>query len=393
MVQGAASLKRVAFTLIGGNEWAGGYNYQINLLSALMQYEKNRVQPILFLGVDVDSKILSRFNEINGLTIIQSSVFDKKHSLYRLFQAIICGKDFSAYRLFSSYQIDIVFESANFYGWRFPISSMAWIPDLQHKHLKHLFNFFSYWKREIGFRAQVLSGRHILLSSKDALSDFKRFYRIDDSKAHVVSFAIPAELSVTTTEARQIADQYNLPKYFFFLPNQFWEHKNHQCVVSALDIARSRGKEIVVAVSGKQVDLRNSTYFPQLKNLVYSLGLEHQFKMIGVIPYPHVVALMLSCAALINPSRFEGWSTTVEEAKALGIPMLLSDLDVHHEQAAGLAQYFPPNAPEVLADLFINFSLNVNTARNLMQKQALMSSNSRVAVFAKDFADCVYAIS
>ncbi len=42
---------------------------------------------------------------------------------------------------------------------------------------------------------------------------------------------------------------------------------------------------------------------------------------------------MLCSTALINPSQFEGWSTTVEEAKSLGVKMLLSDLEVHKEQA------------------------------------------------------------
>ena len=35
---------------------------------------------------------------------------------------------------------------------------------------------------------------------------------------------------------------------------------------------------------------------------------------------------------MINPSLFEGWSSTVEECKSVGKNMILSDLNVHKEQ-------------------------------------------------------------
>ena len=54
---------------------------------------------------------------------------------------------------------------------------------------------------------------------------------------------------------------------------------------------------------------------------------------------------MCASVALLNPSHFEGWSTTVEEARALGVPMLLSDLDVHLEQAQGIARFSIATAP------------------------------------------------
>lgn len=64
----------------------------------------------------------------------------------------------------------------------------------------------------------------------------------------------------------------------------------------------------------------------------------------------------------INPSFFEGWSTTVEEAKYRGKPILLSDLKVHREQAPAKSVFFDPNDPEDLAkkmwDLWQQATLN-----------------------------------
>jgi glycosyltransferase involved in cell wall biosynthesis len=58
---------------------------------------------------------------------------------------------------------------------------------------------------------------------------------------------------------------------------------------------------------------------------------------------------MQFAVAFINPSYFEGWSTTVEEAKSMGKGVLLSDIPVHREQSPQLGVYFHPDDPEALA--------------------------------------------
>lgn len=380
-------MKNIAFTLIGGHAWVGGYNYQINLLKALVKYEKKRIQPYLFYGFDVDQKIHDRFKEIIGLKIIQSDVFNEKNKTVRLIKSIFLGKDNSALKLFSEHQIDVVFEAANFYGWRFPIPAIAWVPDMQHRQLRHLFNFFSYWKREVGFRFQLLNDRKIMLSSEDARVDFEHFYPASVGLTHVVRFAIPAEVS--RLDSRAIADEYGLPEHFFFLPNQYWKHKNHECVVQALYILKSIDKDVVIAVSGKQNDPRDEMYFPSLKNSVESLGLTNNFRMLGVIPYQHIAALMLSSSALLNPSKFEGWSTTVEEAKAIGVRMILSDLNVHKEQAGEFADFFNPNSPKELAERLLSFEPLSVEEKLVLQAQAAELSNVRVAEYARVFTDLV----
>jgi glycosyltransferase involved in cell wall biosynthesis len=66
--------------------------------------------------------------------------------------------------------------------------------------------------------------------------------------------------------------------------------------------------------------------------------------LLGLIPHEYIPALIRSCAALINPSTFEGWSTTVEEAKSMGTPMILSSLRVHREQSED-ALFFDAASP------------------------------------------------
>lgn len=380
-------MKRIAFTLIGGKVWMGGLNYQINLLSAIIAYQSHTIIPVLFLGDDVDQDLLGKFRKIDGLEIVQSSVFNAQQKFKRLLMSLITGRDANALKVFRRHNIDVAFENANFYGWRFPLKTIAWIPDLQHQRIRHYFSFFEFWKREIGFLMQAYSGRHVMLSSDDAKNDFQNFYRIEPNRLHVVRFAVP--IRAVTFDLISLLAKYDLPEFFFYLPNQFWRHKNHECVIRAIAIANQKGCAVTVAVSGNPKDPRDPNYYPDLITLTKCLDVSNQFKILGLIPYDDVQALMLSCSAVINPSRFEGWSTTVEEAKILGVNMILSDINVHREQAGPLADYFGVDDENALSDLLINHQLKLKTNNTLDTTFVIKRAEENMRVYASTFASMV----
>ena len=64
---------------------------------------------------------------------------------------------------------------------------------------------------------------------------------------------------------------------------------------------------------------------------------------------------MRASAVIIQPSRFEGWSTSVQDAKALGRPLICSDISVHREQAPEAKGFFSPDDSQELADLLSAF--------------------------------------
>lgn len=379
---------RVAFTLIGGRNWTGGYNYLLNLVRALSDHASGRVQPVLFFGTDIEEGDVVPFEAITGAIVIRNEVFDEARKGKRLRQALLTGCDQAAAAVFAEQGVDIVFENAQFYGWRFPVPALAWIPDFQHRHLKHVFGFKAYWKREIGFRAQILSDRHVMLSSDDARQDCERFYPGTLGRTHIVRFAVPDATATNAAAARAVADRYGLPETFFFLPNQFWKHKNHECVIHALKLLKAQGCEVVVAVSGRQADPRDPEHFPRLQRLIESSGLEQNFRLLGLIPHEHIPALMRSCAALINPSTFEGWSTTVEEAKAMGTPMILSSLRVHREQS-DYALFFDAYSPTQLAEVLGNFTAASADARLVLCEVAARSALLKTKEFAEYFVRLV----
>ena len=124
-------------------------------------------------------------------------------------------------------------------------------------------------------------------------------------------------------------------------------------VVRALELLHKKGIDIPVVMTGLPADQRD----PSNKNLslllqaIASSGLNNQISVLGRVPYPDVINLMRTAALIIQPSRFEGWGTVVQDAKALGRPVLCSDIPVHHEQAPGALGFFACDDAEALAGL------------------------------------------
>ena len=157
-------------------------------------------------------------------------------------------------------------------------------------------------------------------------------------------------------------------------------------MIEALRILRQQGYNTVVAASGRAEDYRHPEHFAGLQALVSAYGLTHNFRFLGIVPRPHVFALMRAVYALINPSLSEGWSTPVEEAKSLGVPMLLSDLRVHREQAGDCADFFDPKAAGQLASLMARHQDFPAPSRRDREKEAIAASQNRVKQFALDFS-------
>lgn len=339
---------RVAFTMFGGRHWTGGYNYLLNVFRVLKKHGSGQVEPVLFVGKDFPELDLAPFVSI-GYDIIRSSVFDESRQYRSLASALIAGKDRETECTFQAQGIDLAFEVASFLGWRFALPTVAWIPDFQHKHLPYMFSNYAYSRRELGLRAQIRSRKTIMLSSEDARRSCEQFYPSSCGRTHVVRFAVQLDEALLTANPEEVRVRHRLPKSYIYLPNQFWRHKNHRVAIDALALLSD--PSIVIASTGHGVDPRHPALYEQLRSLVKHNGLEEQFRFIGMVSYSDVIALMRGAQAVLNPSLFEGWSTTVEEARALGIPLILSDIAVHREQMGNTAHYFQPNSPKELAGI------------------------------------------
>lgn len=382
-------MTRIAFTMIGGKSWTGGYNYLMNLVSLLSDDQSRALAPVLFFGTDVNEEDVAPFAALDRVEVVRSPLFNRSRSVQSLITSLATGTDWRVRNLFRAHQIDVVFEVAQFFGFNLGIPAIAWIPDFQHRFLPHLFSKLGYWKRDIGFRIQILGKRQIMVSSQDSRASCELFYPSSRGRTNVVRFAVPPKRVIVPADARAIADKYKLPERYIFLPNQFWQHKNHLLVVEALTILRRRGQDVVIVASGSQSDPRDPSYFPRVKAAIDSSGLSSSFILLGLIPYGDLAPLATASMALLNPSLFEGWSTTVEEALSWGVPLILSDLDVNREQAGEAAVFFHRHDARALADALASANLPSQDILIERAAKAQAFANQRVNRFITDFHSLV----
>ena len=72
---------------------------------------------------------------------------------------------------------------------------------------------------------------------------------------------------------------------------------------------------------------------------------------------------MQGSLAIVQPSLFEGWSTVVEDAKALNKLLIVSNIEVHKEQLQNSAAiFFDPDLHIDLAQILIHFDFTKSSA-------------------------------
>lgn len=338
----------VAFTFVNdGREWHGGLNYFRSLFLALQSLPSSSVQPIAFIGVKADP--LSYHFPAN-VQVVRDGVFDRlspKWVLNKLASKLL-GMPWLANRVLLRRGIELV--SHGLPSQNAAIRTIAWIPDFQHLHLPHFFPADELRGRSTLYHQLIEQSTLVIVSSESARKDLQRFAPGYAGKARVLRFCATRP-NVEASASVDLGSTYGLDAPYFYIPNQAWAHKNHVTAVRALAELASEYPDVKVVCSGSLADYRNPEHVAALRSEIAQRGLAHRFILLGVISYPHVAQLMLSAVAVINPSLFEGWSTTVEEAKALGIPLILSDIDVHREQCEnGEATFFEPLLASALAD-------------------------------------------
>lgn len=347
---------KIGFVLSPSKDWLGGVNYFKSLLFGLDKFAKKDFEIVVFLGKKVDSEFLEMYSKY--AEIRQHGIFDRGSFQWYIRQLLIglFKKDYLLNFFVKRHKIEAL-SHANMRGDHF-VPFTSWIPDFQHRFLPQLFS-----KRELEYRDMTHSrlakkSNLVFLSSYTSLSHFNLFYPDFGRKGRVLQFVAKPEESFFSTDLlafSTLKKKYDLSDDFFFLPNQFWVHKNHQVVLTALKNLKERGIEETVVFTGNTQDYRNKDYIDSLTEYIDVNGLKENARVLGMVPYNEIFILMKHAKAVINPSLFEGWSTTVEECKSVNKNLILSDIPVHKEQAEN-ALFFQKDDPEELARILETYS-------------------------------------
>jgi glycosyltransferase involved in cell wall biosynthesis len=230
------------------------------------------------------------------------------------------------------------------------IRTLSWLSDFQHMHFPSFFSAAECRDRNEAFREVARHATRLVVMSQSVLADLEAFDGAAAKKARVVPIVAAPAPELCREDPRKTAEQYGLPAKFVYIPNQFWQHKNHLAAIEAIKLLRDGGCPVFAVFSGKMEDYRNPAHVPAVLARVESLGIKDRVRFLSVIPREHVIALTRRSIGIVNPSLFEGYGLSVDEARSFGKPVLASDIRPHREQSYRRADYFDPRNSHDMAE-------------------------------------------
>jgi hypothetical protein len=116
---------------------------------------------------------------------------------------------------------------------------VGYLYDFQHRHLPQLFAEPERTARDAQFAAMAKSARQVIVNSRAAADDCRRF--LGEAGATFVPLPFGAAPMPDWLQERPgLLAPHDLPRRYFLVSNQFWTHKNHRLVFEALRLLHRR---------------------------------------------------------------------------------------------------------------------------------------------------------
>jgi glycosyltransferase involved in cell wall biosynthesis len=328
--------------------WMGGIIYIQNLIE-LLNYLDIEERPEVFLFYKKD---LTRFVDEIKYPLLNPVELEFPATYKTFFLSVITRKNIFVQNIIANYNLDAIYPVQNF-PVRIKSSTklISWFADLQHKYYPGFFSRTKLIERDARVWFILRNCNDLVVSSQCVEDDFRRFYKIPGKiRFHVFHFvSIIKDLEYVSVE--DVFKKYKLPEKYYVVSNQFHKHKNHKVLFETLGLLKREGVSVNLALTGKLPSDDKSEYLRALNEIILTHKLGDQISFLGVIPRAEQLLIMKYSQAVIQPSLFEGWSTVIEDAKSLQIPVIASNIPVNMEQLGPNGVYFNPLDPAELANI------------------------------------------
>lgn len=352
-------MKRNLLVYTDFHEWMGGLYYVHNMVYALEQCEEAlRSVNVYILVFPYNHAIFrdleTRYENVSLIMYDNGLYANIKRKIRKIIRAQIRHQKIEWCLLdgiVERYCIDLIFPFV-FFDEKYISKGIVWIPDFQHFHLPDFFKQAHLDERKEQFLLYAKRHYKMVLSSQSALKDYIQHYGHYAENVYVIPFVSEISEELKCSDYYKIKEEYRLPDQYFLVSNQFWQHKNHILVFKAiLKVRQKYGIEIKVVFTGLMEDDRNPKYIQRIKKYIYENQISSNIELLGLIARKAQLQIMQHALAVVQPSLFEGWGTVVEDAKTLGVPIIMSDLDVHYEQQVNNCIIFNRYDADELADI------------------------------------------
>ena len=318
---------RVGLRLFYNPDWMGGVNYVLNWARALKSLPPGERPHVTLLAATPAAQTIAE-------------------------QHADLGDSIAPFQQTASLSLDFVYPATQLAEAPFGAPWAGWIPDWQCRHMPEMFSPRDAARRFLQYRLLAQRPSICVVSSRMADQDTGRLFPQAETPRHVLHFPAVFADEVYQRSAERLAAtraRLGIPERYVIICNQFWRHKNHLVVLEALK--RVRREDVHIVMSGAVSDDRWPDYAGKVHELLAHPDVARRVTLLGPIARDDQIDLVLCALGVLQPSRFEGWSTVVEEARALGLPSLLSEFPVHREQSPAGARFFDPDDADALAVL------------------------------------------
>jgi glycosyltransferase involved in cell wall biosynthesis len=378
---------------MGGAGWTGGLTYLRNLGHAVRTTIPEQLSLFLIRAVSHGERqkdfVSEYFNGVIEVTPFGGSSYSPSEIIRRGVSLLAGGDIINARRfekVLAQQGIAVVFGQG--LTRRFTLPSVGWFPDFQHVDLPQFFSRRDVWLRIHLVRRMARNCTLMVFSSQHAQQCFLRLHPAHAAKARVLNFVAHLPDQARTTDPTYLLQKHRIPEKFIYLPNQLWMHKNHLTAFQAIKLLAERNVPVCLVCSGNLSDKRNPDYKDKVLRYIQEHHLSDRIFILGMVDFDDVYALIRQSCCVLNPSLYEGWSTTVEETKTIGKPMILSDLEVHREQNPPETLFFEPHdAVALAAAMERTWQLHPAGPNLMMEKAAAQDYLKRSTAFAQSFAD------
>lgn len=338
---------RLGFHSLGSEIWTGGVYYAVGLMCTLRETFGDTIcSNLLIDDQTVPPKLLAEAAD-QILTYPKTQRWSTQWWRERIPKRVF-KNDITTNAFLKKNKIDVIVFGAAPMGSNIP--TIGLIPDFQPFYFPEYFSAQELADRKGHIHTVGQASTRLVAFAEPVRTDMQNFAPQYAHKTRVVTPISTIPENVYALDPNAVLAKYHLPNRFLYLPNQFWQHKNHLRVFEALALLRARGTHPYVVMTGLFNDHRAPEFTAAVMRRMSELDLREQVAILGLVPREDVFVLMRQALAVVNPSLFEGYGMTVAETRWMGKRALLSDIPTHRVQNPPCALYFDPRDVNALAE-------------------------------------------
>ena len=352
--------------------WAGGMDFIRNLANGLLSVAKER-NITVFILLPVDNKIdsIPALAYILGASVYGSYTRKRPYLPLPKNAYINSARDFidntysgeltietynssdaGLYRCVKRLGIDVILPVNGVINKDIGIPWIGYAYDFQHRYYYNNFSPSECYARDMDYASRLGFSKTILVNSLAVKNDIARFYPWHDMNRVINLPFAPIALPEWLDDRPDILLSYNLPERYFLISNQLWLHKDHPTAIRALYKIADSAPDVHLLMTGEAKEYRRDDYVNELQELIKTYGLNDRVQFLGLLPKRDQIEIMKNSLAVIQPTLFEGGpgGGASYDAIALGVPLILSNINVNKEVTGDNVFFYDAGKPDALAD-------------------------------------------